>query len=118
MQRIVSIPAAAAYSMTVAASKAVIVQSGDLSTLVESAMVFQLGNRYESFLLYNADHSVINFGACHHLIHCSLQTGMDRFFVVPRGMEGIVEYIKERYHNMPMFVTENGNLPFETIYMN
>lgn len=43
---------------------------------------------------------------------------MDRFFVVPRGMEGIVEYIKERYHNMPMFVTENGNLPFETIYMN
>lgn len=35
-------------------------------------------------------------------------TGMDRFFVVPRGMEGIVEYIKERYHNMPMFVTENG----------
>ncbi|KAL1567134.1 beta-glucosidase [Salvia divinorum] len=36
------------------------------------------------------------------------RTGMDRFFVVPRGMEDIVEYIKERYNNMPMFVTENG----------
>ncbi|KAL0328501.1 UNVERIFIED_CONTAM: Beta-glucosidase 18 [Sesamum calycinum] len=37
---------------------------------------------------------------------CTL--GMSEFFVVPRGMEGIVNYIKERYHNKPMFVTENG----------
>ncbi|KAK4387049.1 Beta-glucosidase 18 [Sesamum angolense] len=35
-------------------------------------------------------------------------TGMSEFFVVPKGMEGIVNYIKERYHNKPMFVTENG----------
>ncbi|KAL0301151.1 UNVERIFIED_CONTAM: Beta-glucosidase 18 [Sesamum radiatum] len=35
-------------------------------------------------------------------------TGMSEFFVVPKGMEGIVKYIKERYHNKPMFVTENG----------
>ncbi|KAK4387050.1 Beta-glucosidase 18 [Sesamum angolense] len=35
-------------------------------------------------------------------------TGMSQFFVVPRGMEGIVNYMKERYHNKPMFVTENG----------
>lgn len=35
-------------------------------------------------------------------------TGMPRFFVVPRGMEKIVDYIKTRYHNMPMFITENG----------
>lgn len=33
---------------------------------------------------------------------------MARFYVVPRGMEDIVDYIKERYNNMPMFVTENG----------
>ncbi|KAL0283983.1 UNVERIFIED_CONTAM: Beta-glucosidase 18 [Sesamum angustifolium] len=36
------------------------------------------------------------------------RTGMSRFFVVPRGMEDIVQYVKERYHNKPMFVTENG----------
>nr|XP_027062637.1 beta-glucosidase 18-like [Coffea arabica] len=35
-------------------------------------------------------------------------TGNPRFFVVPRGMEEAVDYIKERYHNKPMFVTENG----------
>ncbi|KAK4484881.1 hypothetical protein RD792_007481 [Penstemon davidsonii] len=29
-------------------------------------------------------------------------------YVVPEGMEEIVEYIKKRYHNKPMFVTENG----------
>ncbi|GFP78592.1 probable inactive beta-glucosidase 14 [Phtheirospermum japonicum] len=37
------------------------------------------------------------------------QTGMARFFAVPRGMEDIVSYVKERYHNKPMIVTENGN---------
>ncbi|XP_019236467.1 PREDICTED: beta-glucosidase 18-like isoform X2 [Nicotiana attenuata] len=35
-------------------------------------------------------------------------TGMPRFFVVPRGMEEIVDYMKKRYPNKPMFVTENG----------
>lgn len=35
-------------------------------------------------------------------------TGMSRFFVVPEGMEEIVDYMKKRYHNKPMFVTENG----------
>ncbi|KAL2247538.1 UNVERIFIED_CONTAM: Beta-glucosidase 18 [Sesamum indicum] len=35
-------------------------------------------------------------------------TGMSRFFVVPRGLEDIVRYIKDRYHNKPMIVTENG----------
>ncbi|KAL2495908.1 Beta-glucosidase 47 [Forsythia ovata] len=35
-------------------------------------------------------------------------TGMPRFFVVPRGMEEIVDYAKKRYLDKPMFVTENG----------
>lgn len=37
-----------------------------------------------------------------------LQTAMDTFYVVPRGLEMMVNYIKERYNNMPMFLTENG----------
>lgn len=30
------------------------------------------------------------------------------FYVYPPGLEKIVTYIKERYNNIPMFVTENG----------
>lgn len=33
---------------------------------------------------------------------------MSTFFVVPRGMEETVTYVKERYNNTPMFITENG----------
>ncbi|XP_027184297.1 beta-glucosidase 18-like [Coffea eugenioides] len=35
-------------------------------------------------------------------------TGLPIFSVVPRGMEEIVDYVKNRYHNKPMFITENG----------
>nr|XP_043628165.1 beta-glucosidase 18-like [Erigeron canadensis] len=36
------------------------------------------------------------------------QTGLEFLFVVPRGMEEIVDQIKIRYNNKPMFITENG----------
>ncbi|KAL8131455.1 hypothetical protein AgCh_007404 [Apium graveolens] len=35
-------------------------------------------------------------------------TGIDGISVVPRGMEKIVNYVKERYNNIPMYITENG----------
>ncbi|XP_038898509.1 beta-glucosidase 18-like [Benincasa hispida] len=35
-------------------------------------------------------------------------TGVDKLFVVPRGMEKIINYIKQRYPNRPILVTENG----------
>lgn len=35
-------------------------------------------------------------------------TVMPTFYVVPRGMEGMIMYFKERYNNTPMFITENG----------
>ncbi|THG07734.1 hypothetical protein TEA_026674 [Camellia sinensis var. sinensis] len=38
-------------------------------------------------------------------------TGMEIFFIVPEGMEEIVDYIKKRYPNMPIFVFENGYAP-------
>ena len=50
-----------------------------------------------SFLLYNNVSS-----------SCFSQTGMGNFYVVPRGMGEIIEYVKKRYHNKPMFLTENG----------
>ncbi|XP_059283976.1 beta-glucosidase 18-like isoform X2 [Lycium ferocissimum] len=36
------------------------------------------------------------------------QMGMPGSYVVPQGMEEIVDYVKKRYNNMPIFVTENG----------
>lgn len=35
-------------------------------------------------------------------------TAMPTFYVVPRGMERMIMYYKERYNNTPMFITENG----------
>ncbi|KAJ3706399.1 hypothetical protein LUZ61_010104 [Rhynchospora tenuis] len=35
-------------------------------------------------------------------------TAMPTFYVVPHGLEMMVDYIKKRYNNMPMFLTENG----------
>ncbi|KAJ3680037.1 hypothetical protein LUZ60_016315 [Juncus effusus] len=35
-------------------------------------------------------------------------TAMETFYIVPRGIELMVNYIKERYNNLPMFLTENG----------
>ncbi|XP_015081718.2 beta-glucosidase 18-like [Solanum pennellii] len=34
--------------------------------------------------------------------------GLPGLYVVPQGMEDIIDYIKKRYNNMPIFVTENG----------
>ncbi|KAL4580287.1 hypothetical protein LXL04_016475 [Taraxacum kok-saghyz] len=36
------------------------------------------------------------------------RTGLEGIYVVPRGMEEIVDLIKIRYTNKPMFITENG----------
>ncbi|KAK9150025.1 hypothetical protein Syun_008334 [Stephania yunnanensis] len=36
------------------------------------------------------------------------QQGMLVFRVVPSGLEKIIDYLKTRYNNKPMFVTENG----------
>ncbi|PSS16204.1 Beta-glucosidase [Actinidia chinensis var. chinensis] len=38
-------------------------------------------------------------------------TGMPVFFVVPEGMEEIIDYLKKRYLNKPMFVLENDAPP-------
>ncbi|WVY94288.1 hypothetical protein V8G54_033376 [Vigna mungo] len=35
-------------------------------------------------------------------------TTLEWLYVYPQGMEKIVTYIKERYNNIPMFITENG----------
>ncbi|CAN6240130.1 unnamed protein product [Urochloa humidicola] len=36
------------------------------------------------------------------------QTGSPFFYSVPQGMEQLVMYYKQRYNNMPIYITENG----------
>ncbi|XP_058094690.1 beta-glucosidase 18-like [Magnolia sinica] len=37
-----------------------------------------------------------------------MPTAVPNYYVAPWGMEKIVMYFKERYNNMPMYITENG----------
>ena len=37
-----------------------------------------------------------------------LQTAFDGYYDVPEGMEQIVKYVNQRYENIPLYVTENG----------
>lgn len=37
-----------------------------------------------------------------------MQTSIDWQYVNPQGMEKTVTYVKNRYNNTPMFITENG----------
>ncbi|XP_059437846.1 beta-glucosidase 47-like isoform X2 [Corylus avellana] len=56
-------------------------------------------SRTEGFALRTAQKNGIFIGE---------PTTVDWLFVYPRGMENIVTYIKERYNNIPMFISENG----------
>ena len=43
-----------------------------------------------------------------------MQTAVDWLNVYPEGMEKMVTYLKHRYNNTPMYITENGEF---TTYM-
>lgn len=52
---------------------------------------------------------ILNFILIFNLCFASLvQTEVDWLYVYPPGLEKTVTYIKERYNNTPMFITENG----------
>ncbi|KAJ0037955.1 hypothetical protein Pint_22679 [Pistacia integerrima] len=36
------------------------------------------------------------------------ETSLEWLNVYPPGMEKVINYVKERYNNIPMFITENG----------
>jgi len=52
----------------------------------------------QKFLLQNL------FSLCFFM----MQTALDWLYVYPQGMEKISTYVKDRYNNTPMFITENG----------
>ncbi|XP_054787681.1 beta-glucosidase 46-like [Prosopis cineraria] len=56
-------------------------------------------SKTEGFALYAHHRNGILLGG---------KTSVDWLYVHPQGMEKMVTYIKERYNNLPMFITENG----------
>ncbi|ESR65177.1 hypothetical protein CICLE_v10007996mg [Citrus x clementina] len=80
-------------------------------------------NHYSTLYAKDCIHSVCVLGSNHAIrgfvyttgerdgIMIGEPTGNPRFFVVPEGMEKIVDYVKDRYKNIPMYVTENGYSP-------
>ena len=65
----------------------------------------QLGNLYVSSTLWSWNY---HSHEPDFETSTNMQTSFDWQHVNPQGMEKIVTYIKERYNNIPMFITENG----------
>jgi beta-glucosidase/6-phospho-beta-glucosidase/beta-galactosidase len=49
-------------------------------------------------------HPIIFF----EVFNVMMQTPFSWFNIYPQGMEKTVTYVKDRYNNTPMFITENG----------
>ncbi|KAK3020623.1 hypothetical protein RJ639_047844 [Escallonia herrerae] len=92
---------------------------------IEGSIDFIAVNHYTTLYAKDCLHSNCTAGADHAIkgyayitgerdgVFIGEPTGMPECYVVPRGMENIVDYLKKRYHNMPMFVTENGYASLE-----
>ncbi|XP_019425298.1 PREDICTED: beta-glucosidase 18-like [Lupinus angustifolius] len=94
--------------------------SPEEKSILKGSLDFIGINHYGSLYAKDCSHSACALGADHPIrgfvettgmrdgIPIGESTGMPKFFVVPRGMEKTVDYIKIRYHNMVMYITENG----------
>uniref|UniRef100_A0A251RZN0 Putative glycoside hydrolase family 1 n=1 Tax=Helianthus annuus TaxID=4232 RepID=A0A251RZN0_HELAN len=51
---------------------------------------------------------ILAHAAAVNLYRAKYQTEVDWIYVYPQGMEKMVTYLKNRYNNTPMFITENG----------
>ncbi|GAB2212722.1 hypothetical protein Drorol1_Dr00020703 [Drosera rotundifolia] len=56
---------------------------------------------------------ILAHAAAVNLYRKKYQTAIDGYVIYPRGMEKLLAYVKERYNNTPMFVTENGKTPMK-----
>ncbi|KAK2447796.1 beta-glucosidase [Trifolium repens] len=67
-----------------------------------------LGPDLLGFSKYNSEElkNGLDFIGINH--YTSYYTALAWLYIHPQGMENIVTYIKERYNNIPMYITENG----------
>ncbi|KAJ4726266.1 Beta-glucosidase, partial [Melia azedarach] len=97
--------------------------SQEETKLIKGSLDFIGINHYSTLYATDCIHSSCILGGDHAIrgytyttgyrdgIAIGESTGNQRFFVVPDGMEKIIQYVKDRYKNMPMYVTENGYSP-------
>ncbi|KAH6773803.1 hypothetical protein C2S51_012207 [Perilla frutescens var. frutescens] len=71
----------------------------DVENMINDELDFIGINHYTSFYSKDCIYSECEFGQ---------PTAVDWLYVYPQGMEKIITYIKDRYNNTPMFITENG----------
>ncbi|CAN0852386.1 Beta-glucosidase 46 [Linum grandiflorum] len=89
--------------------------------LIRSGLDFIGLNHYTSFYIKDCISSKCEQGPCASKTeglalrldqkngsYIGQPTPVDWLFVYPQGMENIVTYVKERYNNIPMYITENG----------
>lgn len=69
----------------------------------------------ESVSIFQTYYSDVTFSLKLHHFKFMLQTPFSWFNIYPQGMEKTVTYVKDRYNNTPMFITENGK---QTIAIN
>lgn len=62
----------------------------------------------ESVSVLQTYYTDITFCLQLHHFNVMLQTPYSWFNIYPQGMEKTVTYVKDRYNNTPMFITENG----------
>ncbi|XP_044474047.1 beta-glucosidase 18-like isoform X2 [Mangifera indica] len=91
--------------------------------LIKGSTDFIGVNHYSTLYATDCIHSACSSGSDHAIrgfvyttgerdgIPIGEPSGNPEFFVVPEGMEKLMDYIKERYKNMPIYVTENGYAP-------
>lgn len=47
--------------------------------------------------------------------HLHVQAASEWLYVVPWGIRKLLNYVKEKYHNPPIYITENGIILFQLI---
>ncbi|KAL4585457.1 hypothetical protein LXL04_010078 [Taraxacum kok-saghyz] len=95
--------------------------SKDYSEKLKNGLDFIGVNHYTSFYVKDCLHSTCEQGPCiskteGYYLRTPLKnnaligesTALDWLYVYPQGMEKMVTYLKNRYNNIPMFITENG----------
>ncbi|KAH6792807.1 beta-glucosidase 47 [Perilla frutescens var. hirtella] len=94
----------------------------DVENMINDELDFIGINHYTSFYSKDCIYSECEFGAPGvsrsegYSLRTAIRDGqligqptaVDWLYVYPQGMKKIITYIKDRYNNTPMFITENG----------
>ncbi|ONI30960.1 hypothetical protein PRUPE_1G284500 [Prunus persica] len=76
------------------------------ATLIKGSLDFVGINQYTTY--YARRMLLLSYLMLHYLLICKLQANSFWLYIVPQGMRKLMNYIKQKYSNPPVFITENG----------